>query len=362
MKHIQYLLRHPNGQYLSTTEGLQLVAGDDCIWFLSDNLLVSALDGKSLTSERQSATEITIQSTPSEAGNHFALEPAPERMPSTYLKELKEHGFTVLTNLLSAENCQRLRAAAKDKLKQQVPDEEAYDQRVSLPNGVAWSKEVCNAVTHPVALWLMQNYLGTPAIHYCHQPVVTALLPAKNILGTFPEDGWHSDYPYHRDVFPEDRWSDDQIYGLQFNICIDEFCADNAATQYVPGSHLNRDFPPRAFNQGGTRMGKGLHKDVKQMLAPAGSALVYDSRTWHRACEELNASGNIRVAVLNAVSPSWVRPMSDRTSGKHDFEVSGIAAALTERECQAISTLCHSPATTPPSGAPLLRAKVLKKV
>ena len=85
---------------------------------------------------------------------------------------------------------------------------------------ISWSQDIAT-VTHP-RLWVMRTYLQTDGI---------LLSPAsddgaeasKRLLGEFPEEGWHADYPYHPDVYPDDRWRDETVYGVQFNLCIDDF-------------------------------------------------------------------------------------------------------------------------------------------
>lgn len=281
----------------------------------------------------------------------------PARPPEAYLAELRENGFTGLDNVIDNEALQRIRQAALSQIEQMEPAPPTVDDRFGIPNSLSWSADVCRAVTHPVALWILRTYMNTPDIHYCHQPGMTVLRPAKALIGTYPESGWHSDYPYHQDVFPANRLNDATVYGVQYNICIDEFRADNAATQYVPGSHLQQQFPPLKLNEGGTRMGVSPHDKVEQMLAPAGSALIYDSRTWHRACPELNVSGKDRMAILNAVCPSWIRPMLDKQPGTDLYQASDMAAQLNEREQQEINRLCHRAPDPAPQGAPAILAK-----
>ena len=126
----------------------------------------------------------------------------------------------------------------------------------------------------PLIRWrcgIMRQYMETEEIHLCHQPVITTLKPADLLRGTFPEEGWHSDYPYHAGVFPGDAWPERPVFGVQFNICVDEFRADNAATQYLPGSHLKRKRPTAEFNAGGTRMGPGR---ARRCAAMAGARRV----------------------------------------------------------------------------------------
>lgn len=51
------------------------------------------------------------------------------------------------------------------------------------------------------------------------------------------------------------------------------------------------------------------------MCAAAGSVILYDSKTWHRAASERNVSGSDRIAILNAVTPRFVVPMIDMVRG-----------------------------------------------
>jgi hypothetical protein len=260
----------------------------------------------------------------------------PERPLGDYLAELRETGFTVLDNLVDEEALARIVAATDARIPELDPPPPEFDGRFGVPDGISWSQDICHAVTHPAALWLMRTYLQTDGIRFCHQPAMTVLRPAKDLLGEFPEEGWHADYPYHPDVYPDDRWRDEAVYGVQFNLCIDDFTLENGATQYVPGSHLACRWPPRAFNESGTRMGVAPHDEVVQMVAGAGAALIYDSRTWHRACPELNASGHqdthrddkdnpraipppgtYPVSLLLASAPS---SLAGDKSGSHRFE------------------------------------------
>ena len=275
-----------------------------------------------------------------------------------HLAELKESGLTIIEGVVSADAIVRIREQTDQKLEAMHPPPSECDDRLGLANAIAWSQETCEAVTHETALAVLRGYLGTDDIHFGHNPVMTVLRPSKELLGTYPESGWHCDYPYHSDVFPEDRWSDEQVYGAQFNICIDAFRTDNAGTQFVPGSHLERQFVPAEFNVSGTRPGEHPFEKVQQMQAPAGSALIYDARMWHRAAVELNKSGEDRLAILNAVNPNWVLPMADRTAGKAEYEASGMADRLSARVRTELTRLCHSEPGCPPQGAPILTQKV----
>jgi len=289
-----------------------------------------------------------------EIDGEFVLESGPAKLPSYYLEELRQQGYTIMEGMLDPVALQRLKAGADEKRARDHAEEPPTDGFFWMTDGLLWSPEVCRAITNPIALWVIQQYLSTDDIHLCHQPVITTVKPADELLGTFPELGWHSDYPYHPGVFPDDHFPEDPAFGVQFNFCIDDFRADNAGTQFVPGSHALCRRPPPEFNEGGTRMGEGVHKDVQQFQVPAGSALIYDSRTWHRACYELNVSGHDRKAILNAVTPNWVLPMMDKTDMRDRYHGSEMPSLLTDRERQDVERLCNRATQPTPEGMPLL--------
>ena len=112
------------------------------------------------------------------------------------------------------------------------------------------------------------------------------------------------------------------------------------------------------MNSVATVAGVGVHADVTQLVCPAGSAIIYDSRTYHRACPELNASGEERFAMLNCTTPSFVRDLSarnvspaalfafrtmqhrrwpqDKKESADDFIKSPVLGALTLREAKDV--------------------------
>ncbi|MDZ7685479.1 MAG: hypothetical protein U5O39_11150 [Gammaproteobacteria bacterium] len=101
-------------------------------------------------------------------------------------------------------------------------------------------------------------------------------------------------------------------------------------------------------------MSEGVHSKVRQLTAPAGSALIYDARTWHRACPELNVSGRDRLAILNAVSPAWVRPMTDKSWLTERLGELDYLDSLDERERRELDRLCHRDTQPTPEGMPRL--------
>lgn len=357
-----YLCRNADGEFLSGrggSLGVSSLANDACMWRVADqqlhcadsDLALDLMSDPALNFEEESCQLRNVSGT-------LVLQPGPSRLPSEHLAELQAEGFTVMERALDAPAISRFKAQAVGKRASGHADETSNDGFFSMMGGLSWSPELCHGVTHPVVLWLMQQYMSTEHIHFGHQPVISTLKPADTLRGTNPELYWHSDYPYHPGVFPDDDWPQTPIFGVQFNICIDAFEAVNAATQFVPGSHVLSKGPPIEFNEGGTRMGEGVHKNVQQFIAPAGAALIYDSRTWHRACYELNLSGKDRMAVLNAVTPSWVRPMMDKKPVSEWYANSDVPAALTKRKRRDITRLCNSSILPTPEDMPKLSQRL----
>jgi ectoine hydroxylase-related dioxygenase (phytanoyl-CoA dioxygenase family) len=262
--------------------------------------------------------------------------------------------MVVVEGVMSTDAIASFKAKLADHRARDHADESQYDGQFWIMDSLAWSSEVAKAVAHAGVLALCREYMNTRDIHFCHQPIITTLKPARAWLGTHPEGGWHSDYPYHPGVFPDDVWPQVPPYGVQFNICVDPFTPSTGATQFVPGSHRQCTSPPSEFNSGGTTPGEGAFAAVRQFEAPAGAAIIYDSRTWHRACHELNTSGKDRVAVLNAVAPSWVFPMIDKRPVQAMYEKSSVPGELDERQAREIERLCHTPTMAVPTDAPRL--------
>ena len=356
------LVQNAAGALIGATEDrlATITLGDDrCLWRREGKHLVHADGVTRLTPEPLDADQyrLALEDGVAVEGAPFRLLEGPRQTPSWHLNDLRENGFTIVPHVMNDHAITRLKAQTSEVRSQRHADERSHDGNFWIVDSLIWSAEVARAASHPVALWIMQQYMRTEEIHFCHQPVITTVKPAGTLRGTFPDRGWHTDYPYHPGVFPDDAWPEHPAMGVQFNVCVDAFRAENAATQYLPGSHLRRERPPLEFNTGGTRMGHGQHAGVRQWLAPAGSGLIYDSRMWHRACHELNASGQDRIAILNAVAPSYIRPMMDKSALGGAFPGSTVACRLTERERMDIERLCCRPTRPAPPGMPRLNRR-----
>lgn len=326
----------------------------------------------------------------------FSARQAPLRLPSAYLADLERQGWTVVENVMSPAmvsnlvaniNIVRENSAEKEAKVKAAQDGRPYSSndnvirpRALMPNDESFlgmTPAVTQALMHPISLWLIESYLGADDIHYCQCPGFSILRPAEKTgeNARVMPGGWHSDYPYpltsETDAhtgrlgpeefekldasisprFPDWKQRKARL-GMQFNIALTDFTPETGATQFVLGSHKFSTPPPTALNAVPTVAGQTPHQDVVQVSFTAGSGILYDSRTYHRAPPELNVSGEERWAMLTCIVPSFVRDLrarDDKVESADAFaKATNIHAALTPRELRdVVRMLCDDEAGLP---------------
>jgi ectoine hydroxylase-related dioxygenase (phytanoyl-CoA dioxygenase family) len=76
---------------------------------------------------------------------------------------------------------------------------------------------------------------------------------------------------------------------------------------------------------------RGADRKAEQLVAPAGTVILYDCRTWHR--QHANLSRQSRSCLLTIFTPRWVLPAHGDQTGMRDAMLSapGVTARETER-------------------------------
>ena len=322
-----FLENMSTGLHLANSFSYERLVHDRCVWVFDGSRTLTQGDSAVAVARDGDALRVTTDANVA-LGAHRAGRVA--KRPSSILAELEAAGACVLEGAVDAARVARMRRAVARRREAEpgaTHDGYRWDQ------GWLGDGDFVAAATHPVVLAVAEAYLGEPLAHLrcLHAPVANTLLPAKTLIGAafggqmrrsasrdeFREIStgendeassrgrWHCDYPYH-EKFTE-RWPARPV-SLQFNLCVDEFRSDNGATLYFPASHRRNRWPTE-LNRGATGSSDPMHANKRQFLAPAGSAVLYDSRTWHRRPDELNVSGEARVNVLLAFSHKWMRPM-----------------------------------------------------
>ncbi|HEX3815904.1 MAG TPA: phytanoyl-CoA dioxygenase family protein [Mycobacteriales bacterium] len=113
--------------------------------------------------------------------------------------------------------------------------------------------------THPLVLAAMAHVLGEFKLSSLNS---RAAHPGKGLQGLHAD--WGSRQP-----------------GEGFSVCnsiwlLDDFTAENGATRVVPGSHLQEKAPVDALDDPAA-----AHPDQIQLLAPAGTVVIFNSHLWH---------------------------------------------------------------------------------
>ena len=265
----------------------------------------------------------------------FMVNHGPERLPSEYLAELREKGWVSLTSILSPSVVDDLqRIGCVDDYENESPE------RVNPIVHPAMTK----VTVEPISLWIMREYMQTRDVKLGHPPGVSALTRDD---GKREVQGWHTDFPYlwgtgDRVPLP----SGDLVLGMQRNTCISEFTQENGATIFKLGSHASNAAPPDEWGitnhtfRRGYRAEHGLPyggPDTDVIVAPAGSMVLYDSRTWHRA--GVNNTDRKRGAMIQAFIPGFIIPFMDTSNMYKTFLESDAADQLTARDCKELDNL-----------------------
>ena len=269
----------------------------------------------------------------------FSVAHGPEKPPSEYLRFFKANGWVCLTCVVAPELVDEL---------QKVACTDGYADREidrTTPQ-LCQNAAVAKTAAEPVSLWLIRRYMGLDEISLGHSP---ALIVLTKDDGERNVQGWHSDYPYHWGIRAHGAVptpSGATVLGVQRNVCVSEFTKIRGATAFKLGSHALDQGPPHAWGiagdhgKPGYRAAHGLPyngPDADVVEAPAGSIILYDSRTWHRA--GVNRTDERRAAMLQAMIPLYVIPKNDTGQPYKQFVRSPVYQELSPRERREMQNL-----------------------
>jgi hypothetical protein len=160
-----------------------------------------------------------------------------------------------------------LRARFDRVLEVQVRDGGGREAMSSIGEGdtaralLAYDPAFLDLAGDPRVLAICERMLGS---HF--------ILNQQNGVVSPPAGAGHRQASYHRDL-PYQHLVTSRPLALSALFCLDEFTADSGATFVLPASHRLEAFPDDAL----------VEKAEQQVMAAAGSFIVFDSMLYHRA-------------------------------------------------------------------------------
>lgn len=351
------LLTAPDGRFLRLENGATGVgdaADDHAMWVaLAGDAYRHAVTGRELKAIPRAGDggfdlkldghALGSDGTPSSVPARFAVDHGPEQLPSQYLEFFKDHGWVCLTCVVNPKLVDELqRVACTDDYAGREVDRSAPQ----LCQGAA----VAKTAAEPVSLWLTRQYMGLDEVTLGHSPAIVVLTRDD---GKRNVQGWHSDYPYHWGIpafAAVPTPSGATVLGVQRNVCVSEFTKVRGATAFKLGSHTLEQAPPKAWGRAGDHGRPGYRAEhglpytgpeADVIEAPAGSTILYDARTWHRA--GVNRTDHKRAAMLQAMVPAYVVPKNDTGGPYKEFLRSPAYAELNARERREVRNLMVHP-------------------
>ncbi len=202
-----------------------------------------------------------------QAAARNAVLPAPTRSLEQGLADILDFGLAIVPDVLTGDALQRARealyrAAESDRARgreQKFGLDYAHDETNQRVWNVLSRDPVFEDMAfHRIAVDYVRGALGWPAL-------------LGNISANITGPGGGEMVLHADQIFVPEPWPD-QPQGLNVAWCLDDFTEANGATRFAPGSHkLNR--APRAEDAAAATVA---------IEAPAGSAVVFESRVWHK--------------------------------------------------------------------------------
>lgn len=254
----------------------------------------------------------------------------PEKLPSEYLAELRRDGLVCLNSIIGPDVVDGLQRVAC------VGPYEDLEPTMGVPK-ICQDAAVGRALTEPVSLWVLRQYLGHHDLHLGHPPGMAVLKP--DILATAGR-GWHMDQPYTRSKSGQVFERSGPPKSCNRNICVSDFTHLNGATAFVSGSHSGDFHVPEDWNAPLKEDPPGMSytgPDATVYEAPSGSIILYDARTWHRA--GYNRSEHKRAAMLSSGQVPGVIPKNDTSQLYNRLTQMPVFEKLRDRERREVRAL-----------------------
>lgn len=216
----------------------------------------------------------------------YGIAPAASRDPvaafAPLIEEIAVRGFAAVPALLPPAEVERLNGRMDEIYARQCQDvggEAALASMNDADNArclLAYSDDFLALATHPTIVAVAKAILGENLVLLMQNGVINR--PDRKQFQT----NWHRDLNYQ-------HWVCSRPIALSALVCLEDFNEETGGTVFLPGSHLVEQFPSQAIVAQG---------EITPNL-PAGSVILFNSMTFHRAGE--NRSQRVRRAVNHVI-------------------------------------------------------------
>ena len=195
------------------------------------------------------------------------------------IEELKINGFSVLENILNdleLDKCRQKLDTVYQIQKEEIGEEnlEKINEKNLARCPLLYDEHFLHLATQPRILEIIKSILGDYFILHLQNGIINKPNEEHH------QSSWHRDLPYQNFII-----SKPLAIGALY--CIDDFTTESGSTFVIPHSHQIENIPSTKF----------IESHSKQILAKAGSVILFDSMLFHKA--GYNSSNFIRRAINN---------------------------------------------------------------
>jgi ectoine hydroxylase-related dioxygenase (phytanoyl-CoA dioxygenase family) len=220
-----------------------------------------------------------------------------------HINAIIERGFTILPNLLTAEQVNSVRDALEPWLQQRLMGRNNFEgtrsERVYAL--LAKAPMLAMVVEHPAILALADHFL---APNY--------LLSANLAINVHPGE---TPQPFHADHASVPNCNRTELNGLSAIWAFDDFTEENGATEVIPGSHQSEAQQPSEAK-------------LEKVVMSAGSAMVMHGSLYHRG--GANHADQARLAITPQYCQPWLRQLENMVLSVPPNLAAGFSARVQE--------------------------------
>ena len=220
------------------------------------------------------------------------------------LAVIHDAGYAVLEDLIDAETISEIKAELAPYLQKSLMGRNNFEgldsERVYAL--LAKAPSIAQLVEHPAIIELLDKLL---------EP--TYLLSANLAINVHPGE---TPQPYHADHASLPASDRTQTNGISVIWALDDFTADNGATEIIVGSHRWKTERPSTN-----------HEPI-QVIMPAGSAVIFHGSLYHRG--GANDSQTTRLAITPQYCQPWLRQLENMALAVPPSKAAGYSERIQE--------------------------------